>query len=74
MILYTSPHCPPCKKLKDLMEEKGIQVTTIIATSFTELPIEGWPSGSSRRGVPCLQLDSGEVITNFSKILDTLGI
>ena len=73
MILYTSPHCSPCLKLKELMKEKDIQVTTIIATSFTELPLESWPT-EGRRGVPCLQLDSGEVITNFSKILDTLGI
>lgn len=65
VIVYSTPTCPWCHRVKDYLKEKGVNFVDIDVAANREKAMEMMEK-SGQRGVPVLDID-GEVVVGFDK-------
>lgn len=65
VMVYSTPTCPWCEKVKALLKEKGVKYTDINVAEDKEKAQE-MVEKSGQMGVPVLEI-GGEIIVGFDK-------
>jgi len=74
VLVYSTPTCPFCTRVKEFLKENNISFTAIDVSSDQEAA-EKMVQKSGQMGVPVLDID-GEIIVGFDKdaIKQALGL
>lgn len=71
VIIYSTPTCPYCKRVKDYLTQKGIPYTDYDVAADREKAKE-MIQKSKQMGVPVIIID-GEIVVGFNQVrLDSL--
>ena len=65
VIVYSTPTCPWCHRVKDYLREKGVKFTDIDVSADREKAME-MIEKSGQRGVPVIDI-GGEMVVGFDK-------
>jgi len=65
VVIYSTPTCPWCTKVKDYLESKNIDFTDYDVTQDREKAVE-MVNKSGQQGVPVLDI-AGDIIVGFNQ-------
>ena len=65
IIVYSTPGCPYCIRLKDYLKQKGLDFTGI-DVSVNQAELDKMVSISGQMGVPVIDVD-GKILVGFDK-------
>ena len=65
IIVYSTPGCPYCIRLKDYLKQKGLDFTGI-DVSLDQAGLDKMVSISGQMGVPVIDVD-GRIVVGFDK-------
>jgi len=72
VVIYSTPTCPYCKRVKDYLSRKGIPYTDINVAEDREKAKE-MIQKSGQMGVPVIIIDDNEIVVGFNQsLLDKL--